>query len=328
MTLEEFLHEWNDDSDMVLVHTSGSTGKPKPLWVEKRRMEASARITCKFLGLKPGDSALLCMPLDFIAGKMVVVRALVGKLRLIDVEPCGHPLSHLPEPPCFAALVPMQVYNSLHVPHEKDILRGIRQLIIGGGAISDDMAAELRTFPNAVWSTYGMTETLSHIALRRLSGTEASEWYTPFEGVEVSLNSESQLIISAPQVCASTLTTNDIAELSPDGRHFRIIGRKDNIICSGGIKMQMEQIESALLPYMKKPFLITKVKDKKFGETVVLLTTSFDKEDARLTCAAHLTKYQMPHHIVSVEHIPTTKTGKPARAEAMLLAQAEVDKQG
>lgn len=324
MTLDEFLREWNNDSELLLVHTSGSTGKPKPMWVEKRRMAASAHITCKFLGLKPGDTALLCMPLDFIAGKMVVVRSIVGKLKLINVNPNGHPLSSLDTPPCFAAMVPMQVYNSLQMPHEKNLLRSIKQLIIGGGAVDAAMAAELRTFPNAVWSTYGMTETLSHIALRRLSGSNASEWYTPFDGVGVSLNNERQLVIDAPQVCATTLTTNDIAEIAPDGRHFRIIGRKDNVICSGGIKMQIEEIESALKPHMQAPFIITKVKDDKFGETVVLLTTSADKEAIRNVCSACLTKYQMPHHIITVGCIPVTQTGKPARAEAMALAQETI----
>ena len=176
MTLDEFVSDWQSDSPTLLVHTSGSTGKPKPMLVEKRRMEASARITCGFLGLRAGDTALLCMPLDFIAGKMVVVRSLVWGLRLVAVEPSGHPLKGLTESPTFAAMVPMQVYNSLKVEEERRLLRGITHLIIGGGAVNSDMAEELRGFPNAVWSTYGMTETLSHIALRRLSGAEASEW--------------------------------------------------------------------------------------------------------------------------------------------------------
>lgn len=327
MNLDEFLKEWNNDADKVLVHTSGSTGKPKPMWVEKRRMEASARITCRFLGLKRGDSALLCMPLDFIAGKMVVVRALVFGLRLMDVGACGHPLKDLKEPPCFAAMVPMQVYNSMQVPQEAAILRGIKQLIIGGGAIDKGMEATLRTFPNAVWSTYGMTETLSHVALRRLNGNEASEWYTPFDSVKVSLNAESQLVIDAPEVCPTPLTTNDIAEISADGRHFRIKGRKDNVICSGGIKMQTEEMEAALHPYMREPFMITKVKDEKFGEAVVLLTTSCDKDAVWQVCAEHLDKYQVPRHIITVTAIPTTQTGKPARAEAMSLAQKETEKE-
>ena len=112
MVLEEFLNEWRNDSPTVLVHTSGSTGKPKPMWAEKEKMLNSARVTCDFLGLKPGDTALLCMPLDYIAGKMVVVRVIERHLRLVSVKPCGHPLASV-EPTTFAAMVPMQVYNSM-----------------------------------------------------------------------------------------------------------------------------------------------------------------------------------------------------------------------
>ena len=185
MTLEQFLEEWNNADDCITVHTSGSTGKPKPMRVEKRRMEASARITCAFLGLKRGDTALLCMPLDFIAWKMVVVRALVTGMRLVSVTPGGHPLRGLREPPVCAAMVPLQVYDSLADPEERRLLMGIRHLIIGGGAVDDSLCDSLKDFPNAVWSTYGMTETLSHIALRRLNGPEASRWYTPFHNERV-----------------------------------------------------------------------------------------------------------------------------------------------
>ena len=191
MSLDEFLEEWNNPSPYVHVQTSGSTGVPKPMSVEKRRMLASARITNDFLGLQSGDTALLCMSLDYIAGKMMVVRALERGLRLLAVEPSGHPLAVASEQSSsalsFAAMVPLQVYNSLQVPEEKERLQQIRHLIIGGGAIDDALASELKTFPNAVWSTYGMTETLSHIALRRLSGPNASDWYTPFPSVTLSL---------------------------------------------------------------------------------------------------------------------------------------------
>lgn len=271
MTLNDFIVDWHSPSPTLLVHTSGSTGKPKPMLVEKRRMEASARMTCRFLNLKEGDTALLCMPLQYIAGKMVVVRSLVCGLRLVEVKPCGHPLRGLKEAPVFAAMVPMQVYNSMAVEEECALLRQIKHLIIGGGAVNAEMAAALKTFPNAVWSTYGMTETLSHIALRRLSGPDASSLYEPFANVNVSTTGEGCLIINAPDVCSSTLVTNDIAEIAPDGRHFRIRGRKDNVVCSGGIKMQIEEIEAKLQPVMDVPFIITKRPDAKFGETVVLL---------------------------------------------------------
>ena len=320
-----FIDEWNNDSAYVEVKTSGSTGEPKRMLVEKRRMLNSARITCDFLGLKPGDTALLCMSTDYIAGKMMVVRSIERRLKLISVPPSGHPLadnyqlSTINYQLNFAAMVPMQVYNSLQVPEEKERLMAIRHLIIGGGAIDEEMEAELRSFPNAVWSTYGMTETLSHIALRRISGPEASEWYTPFPTVTLSTNDEGCLVIDAPEVCAQTLVTNDIVELKPDGR-FRIRGRKDNVICSGGIKIQIEEVEQALKKYVRVPYIISKRKDPKFGEIVVLLTEG-DTAQVQTICQQVLPKYHQPKLYLKIDKIPLTETGKPARKEAEELAK-------
>lgn len=317
MSIEEFLAEWHNDSPTVLVHTSGSTGKPKPMWVEKRRMEASARMTCDFLGLREGDTALLCLPLDYIAGKMVVVRSLVRGLRLVCVEPSGEPLGTETGRIDFAAMVPMQVWNSLQVAEQRERLMRIRQLIIGGGATDDALARELRGFPNAVWSTYGMTETLSHIALRRLSGPEASEWYTPFEGVTLSQAADGCLVIDAPAVHDGQLITNDIAELANDGR-FKIIGRKDNVICSGGLKIQAEEVERLLRTHLLEPYIVTKRRDGKFGEVVVLLTEG-DTAAAKTICEHVLPKYWQPRVYVHTDQIPLTATGKPARRRAELL---------
>ena len=317
MDLKEFLAEWHNDSPTVLVHTSGSTGKPKPMYVEKRRMEASARMTCDFLGLREGDTALLCLPLDYIAGKMVVVRSLVRGLRLVCVEPSGEPLGTETGRIDFAAMVPMQVWNSLQVAEQRERLMRIRQLIIGGGATDDALARELRGFPNAVWSTYGMTETLSHIALRRLSGPEASEWYTPFEGVTLSQAADGCLVIDAPAVHDGQLITNDIAELANDGR-FKIIGRKDNVICSGGLKIQAEEVERLLRTHLLEPYIVTKRRDGKFGEVVVLLTEG-DTAAAKTICEHVLPKYWQPRVYVHTDQIPLTATGKPARRRAELL---------
>lgn len=321
MSLEEFLSEWNNDSLFVHVQTSGSTGAPKPMLAEKRRMLVSARITNDFLGLREGDVALLCMSLDYIAGKMMVVRSIERGLKLITVEPSGHPLNHsqLAIDDCqidFAAMVPLQVYNTLQVPEERKRLLQIRHLIIGGGAIDEALGAELKNFPNAVWSTYGMTETLSHIALRRLSGPEASDWYIPFSSVKVSLSDDGCLVIDAPEVCPGRLVTNDIAEISPQG--FRILGRKDNVICSGGIKIQIEEVESRLRPFLRVPYLISKRPDPKFGEVSVLLTEG-SVDEARQICERILPKYYLPRHYLHVDRIPLTETGKPARQQAALL---------
>lgn len=324
MTLEDFLSEWNNDSDRVLVHTSGSTGKPKPMLVEKKRMLNSARITCDFLGLKPGDSALLCMPLDYIAGKMVVVRSIERHLHLISVSPSGHPLKDVNKEITFAAMVPMQVYNTLQVPEERAHLCRIRHLIIGGGAIDEALEQKLKALPGdiAIWSTYGMTETLSHIALRRINGAEASEWYQPFDSVRISQTDEGCLVIDAPQVCAEPLVTNDIVEIESyiynkvEKLRFRIKGRKDNVICSGGIKIQIEEVETLLKPYLEKPFMIAKKKDGKFGEIAVLLTEDENMEKIEATVRRLLSdhKYWIPREYLHVDQLPLTETGKPKRS--------------
>ena len=346
MTLEDFFSEWNNDSDRVLVHTSGSTGKPKPMMVEKKRMLNSARITCDFLGLKPGDSALLCMSLDYIAGKMVVVRSIERHLHLISVSPSGHPLKNIDMKDVngkdvngeitFAAMVPMQVYNTLQVPEERERLTHIRHLIIGGGAIDASLEKELQALPGniAIWSTYGMTETLSHIALRRINGAEASEWYQPFDSVKISQTEEGCLVIDAPLVCSETLVTNDIVEIESyiynkvEKLRFRIKGRKDNVICSGGIKIQIEEVEALLKPHLEKPFMLAKKKDEKFGEIAVLLTEDEDlkkveatirrllsgkSDDSNKSSESKSHKYWIPREFRYVEHLPLTETGKPKR---------------
>ena len=391
----------------MLVHTSGSTGKPKPIWVEKKRMAHSARTTCRFLGLKRGDTALLCLSLDYIAGKMMAVRAIEWGLNLICVEPSGHPFSFkvdeltskqvdklVPlvdelagskvDKLCdseasnsstrqlvnsstnivFAAMTPMQVYNTLQVPEERKRLMQVKHLIIGGGAIDESLEADLRLFPNAVWSTYGMTETLSHIALRRINAGaspspttllrsvgvkecrsvdnslasnssspnshpssippsfvgDGGGFYTPFPDVHVSLNGDGCLVIDAPGVCAETLVTNDCAQLHPDGRRFRILGRKDNVINSGGIKIHAEEVELLLRPHLSMPFIITKTTDPKFGEVVALVYED-DSLGASVQsiCQAVLPKYWQPRRYLPVPHILMTETGKPRRDISLYL---------
>ena len=321
--LAAFLQEWQNDDPPVWVHTSGSTGTPKPMQVEKKRMEASARLTCSFLGLKEGDSALLCMPLQYIAGKMVVVRSLVAGLNLIPVAPSGHPLKDLKEVPTFAAMIPMQVYNTLQVPEERAKLMKIKHLIIGGGAIDEALANDLKSFPNHVWSTYGMTETLSHIALRKLNGQDASDWYTPFDNVRIRLSEEGTLIIHAPNVCAEELTTNDIAEINGEGK-FRILGRKDNIINSGGVKIQIEQVEGLLKKYLDIPFQITARNDAKFGEIVVLIYNKVGNEaNIRQVCEDTLPTYWVPKAYIPIDELPMTGTANPDRFSARRIANCE-----
>ena len=322
MTLEEFLAQWKDASPCMEVQTSGSTGVPKRIYIEKVRMRASARMTCDFLDIKQGDTALLCMPLDFIAGKMMVVRALERNMQLLSVEPSSHPLSSanmvaIGNPPSidFAAMVPLQVWNTLQVPEEREALCRIRHLIIGGGAISQALEQELRTLPINVWSSYGMTETLSHIALRRIT----EDYYTPLPDITLSQDQDGCLIIDAPHLCPETLFTNDIAHFTDDNR-FQIIGRRDNTICSGGIKIQIEEVEAWLHSIGHDDVMVTYRDDKALGQALVYLTTTeIDMDTLRQNAVKN--RYWLPRHIIKVTSLPLTQTGKPDRGKARDMAK-------
>lgn len=324
MTLQEFLNEWNGPSSTVRVHTSGSTGIPKDMLVKKCRMLASARMTCDFLGLREGDSALLCMPLDYIAGKMMVVRCLERKLKLLSVPPSSTPLDFVGEHINFAAFVPLQVIKSLDNPKLKEI----DNIIIGGGAIDKSLENALRCFPNKVYSSYGMTETLSHIALRPLSGRNASSWYNVLPGIKVCVSDEKCLVIDAPHLCADTIFTNDIAEVNEKGQ-FRIIGRKDNVINSGGIKIQIEEVERTLTELSGiDNFMITSVSDSLYGEAVVLLideSLNSDQMQKLTSSILKLPRYWQPKHKIIIHGLPTTETSKPKRDEAKRIASQYIN---
>ncbi|MDU1892221.1 MAG: AMP-binding protein [Dysgonomonas sp.] len=306
-----FLKDWFSQSPFLKVHTSGSTGAPKEMLVEKKRMMESARLTCSFLELKEGDKALLCMSLDYIAGKMMVVRALIAGLDLYPVTPSGNPLRDTDIPFNFAAMIPMQVYNSLQSEVESVRLGKIENLIIGGGAIDKQLEDHIKDFSNNIYSTYGMTETLSHIALRKLNGKDASEVYMPFSSVTLSLSEDDALIIDAPLVAGERLYTNDIAQINKDGG-FRIIGRRDNVINSGGVKIQIEEVERLLKPFMSSAFAVASLPDARFGEIVVLVV---EEDIMGEEYKEALPEYYVPKKVIKIDAIPLTETGKISRKE-------------
>lgn len=320
-----FLAEWCDESPKIIVHTSGSTGQPKSIEVEKRRMQASALMTLRFLRLSPGDSALLCMPLRYIAGKMMVVRTIVGNLSLRLIPPTSHPLRTLAIEkahgnkalPKFLALTPMQALATLEVEAEKDIFQRIPCIIIGGGAITPRLHAALQCCQGEVYSTYGMTETLSHIAMRRLNGPDQCDTYTPLPGVKITTNNNGCLVIDASDLCPNTLVTNDLCKIHPDGT-FSILGRRDNVICSGGIKLSLETLESKL-GEIGCPYMLTYVNDAHLGEALALIHTKQRPDESLFL--SRLDQYERPRHIIRVKRLPLTETGKPARAEAHGIAE-------
>lgn len=196
--LGRFLTEFFSPGAAVTVHTSGSTGAPKAFAAEKSRMRASARATIAFLGLKPGCTNLLAMPLRFIAGKMVVVRSVECGLNLIPVEPCANPFLEHPGAVDLCALTPMQAATVLANPATSRFLLESRAVILGGGPVDEELTAKLQSAQGAVYASYGMTETLSHVALRRLNGPTADAGFRALPGVTISLSALNTLQIEAP----------------------------------------------------------------------------------------------------------------------------------
>ncbi len=320
----DFTEEWSKPDKTMQLHTSGSTGTPKIIHAEKNRMIASAKATIDYLGLQPGDTALLCLPLEYIAGKMMMVRSSVGKMRLIPICPSTRPFRTISVPPVFAAVTPQQVAETLKHQHDTEIMRNVANVIIGGGAIPQKIEIQLKSFSNNIYSTYGMTETLSHIAMRRISGDNTTNRYKPMDGVKISLTSDGRLSIYAPRINDCQLETNDLATLYPDNT-FILNGRTDNTICSGGIKLQLEDIEQKLQTVLNFPFMLTSVEDDSLGEALTILYEGDDTaDDIKKQCKSVLGRYETPRYFLRVDQIPLTPTDKPSRSKAKQLASSIV----
>lgn len=329
---EAFIAEFLNDSATVLVHTSGSTGKPKPFQAEKARMAASARMTCGYLGLTPGMTNLLAMPLAYIAGKMVVVRSIVCGLTLVVVRPSSNPFrayvdgeraaGREPEPIDLVAVTPMQAQGILDDPETAALFLKSRAVIIGGGAVSEELLRRLQPAEGAVYSSYGMTETLSHIALRRLTGPHPETGYRPLSGVTLSTLEKGTLVIDAPHVAEHPLVTNDIVRFLPDGT-FLVRGRLDNVINSGAIKIQIEEAEAKLAHVIPGRFAISSRPSQTLGEEVVLVLEGTEEDLARLDKQAvigALGKYEKPRAWIAAPVLPLTQTNKPDRPAIRAIA--------
>lgn len=315
--LGDFLTEWYGAEPTMQLHTSGSTGTPTLLKAEKSAMLASAELSCRVFGLQPGQTALLCLPLQYVAGKMMVVRALVAGLQLLVREPSSTPLERIYTPVDFAALVPMQAARTLAQPGGKEALSRIGTLLLGGGFIDPGLEDALQALPCKVYASYGMTETLSHIALRRVNGENAAPEYSPLPGVQTGCDEDGALQLTVPHLGISRLQTNDIVELRQDGR-FVILGRRDAVINSGGIKIQAEELENKIHSCISGiTALALPAPHPELGECVALLWEGPADAEPQLAevCQNELPKHHRPHYILKTE-IPRTGSGKPARAAA------------
>jgi O-succinylbenzoic acid--CoA ligase len=320
-----FIDAWLRGQTHFTLQTSGSTGTPKSITVTRRQMEASAQRTAQALSLQAGHTALVCLPTQYIAGIMMLTRALTQQLNIIAVEPSSDPLKNLTGPIDFAAMVPLQVQESLPALHK------VKTLIIGGAALPASLHAALQQIVTKVYATYGMTETLSHIALQAINGEQAQSCFHVLPGIRIEQDRRSCLVIHIPEF-DEPIVTNDVVTLhSPET--FQVIGRWDSIINSGGVKVSPEKIEAIGAEVLQElgwniPCCVTSVPDERLGEKVVMLleTSSWTEAQTaslRTALATRLTAYEVPRQFFAVPSLVYTETGKVHRLKSRALVQPD-----
>ncbi len=311
----DFLDEWFSPADFVWGHTSGSTGTPKPLKLSKRDMEESARLTVDFFGITADTTMLLCLSPDYIAGKMMIVRTLLSGADLLVVPPSSRPLATVDEPVDFAAMVPAQVVESLSDDAQRARLARVGALIIGGAPLSPATEARLTQLPVRAYATYGMTETVSHVALRRIG--DATMLYRALGCITFAVDPRDCLVIHTPHFTHKQFVTNDVVELV-DERTFRWTGRYDHVINSGGVKIFPERVEQKIAGLLTRRFFIAAAPDEKWGQCVALAIEGdplSPADEAALLARIReaVDRYEMPRRVVYLPAFAETSSGKVIR---------------
>lgn len=313
--LYAFLQEWFSPLPFVMGHTSGSTGQPQPIRLYKKDMEASAGLTNRFFGITASSVLLLCLSPRYIAGKMMIVRALSAGAMLYEQPASSLPLASRSEPVDLAAMVPMQVVSTLAQADGADKLSLISHLLVGGAPVDAGLETRLSALPCASYATYGMTETVSHVALRRLGDPDAV--YAALGNVTFSVDDRMCLVINAPHLSGKQFVTNDMVRLV-DNRHFLWLGRYDNVIISGGLKFSAEELERKIAPFLSHRYYVTAAPDELLGQRIVLMIESEPYDETalhqlRAQLAAVLQRFEMPREIRFMPRFQETYSGKVRR---------------
>lgn len=315
--ISAFLREWFNCSDHVIGHTSGSTGEPKEIRLLKSDMLASAKLTNVFLGLSSASRLLLCLSPSYIAGKMMIVRALLANASLLAVKPCSQPFEGLHQVVDLAAVVPMQLEETLKSSTAAEQLKCVKSILIGGAPVSPALLADIRHLPSVCYATYGMTETVSHVALKKLNGKDKSRFYSALGEVSFEKDERGCLVIHAPHLQQQQFVTNDLADLI-DPFHFEWTGRYDHVINTGGIKISPENLEQKLSVLIPEPFFITSLPDSRLGQKIVLVIehTPYTSEQRKLLddrLKKILTRFELPREIYFRAPFERTYSGKIIR---------------
>lgn len=299
----EFLLEWFNKKSFITVTTSGTTGFPKKIYIKKQAMVYSSLATADFFNLKAGNRVLHCMSTQYIGGKMMLVRSIILGFEMDYVKPSSNPIKDNNRIYDFAAMVPLQVQNSFSE------LNNVKILIVGGAKINETLQKKLLKLPRQIFETYGMTETITHIAVKRIG----AKCFSVLPNVKISTDERDCLVITAPRISDTNIVTNDVVELYSETQ-FNLIGRIDNVINSGGIKLFPEAIEAKLSDKIKQRFFIIGIPDKNLGEQVNIIVEGksevFDE-----SIFENLSKYEKPKSIRFVQKFIETESGKVRRKE-------------
>jgi len=308
-----FLQEWDNNQDFFNAKTSGSTGKPKNVTIKKEHAIQSCKNTAAKLNLLKKENALLCLDLDTIGGKMMLIRSIILNLNLFVTEPSANPLLDCTEKIDFIALVPLQLQAVLN--EDSPRIRAIKNVIIGGGVISNSLQKQLKNEKITVFQTYGMTETISHIALRKL-GEETEECFETLSTIEIS-SEEDRLKINAPLIGVHNLLTNDMVEIK-DSKHFKWIGRADFVVNSGGVKLHPEQLTQKLEGKIPESFFISGTPDEKLGQKLIIVIQSEVQEKYCFKkFYSSLGKYEIPKEAWFISNFSFTASAKINQSETL-----------
>jgi O-succinylbenzoic acid--CoA ligase len=304
-----FLLDWLDEKDFVLAQTSGSTGKPKTIKLYKQAMVNSSIATANYLDLKPGDTSLHCLPTQYIAGKMMLVRAMILGLEVDLVEPTSQPIFDYEKKYTFCAMLPMQLKSTLSYLHNVEII------IVGGSSVSKNLITSTQSLKTKVYATYGMTETATHIALKPLNSGLEKPYFEVLPNVNISQDDRGCLVIDAPKVVSQKIVTNDIVKVHSTST-FEWLGRIDNVINSGGLKLFPEQIEERLKGNIKSQFFIASERDETLGNKLILV---IEGDDTPLDSSIFesLEKLEIPKKTYFVPEFIMTETGKIQRKKTL-----------
>ena len=323
--IHHFLQEWFSEKDYVIVHTSGSTGIPKAIKLQKKQLQNSAVATGDFFKLDEKTTALLCLPIEYIAGKMMLVRAVTLGWHLDVISSSSNPLKLNLTSYDFSAMVPLQVENSI------DKLHQIKKLIVGGGAVSNSLQEKLQEVTTEVFATYGMTETITHIAVKKLNNfglpkgnATNNTCYKILPNTTIYKDERNCLVIKNTSISDKVIFTNDVVALISDTQ-FKWLGRFDNVINSGGIKLYPEKIEADLSKIIRQRFFVAGIKDEKLGEKLVLLIESAGDKSIKLTDQLNsemknsklFSKFEIPKEIHFIDRFAETETKKIQRKKTM-----------